>query len=98
MMSAQSGDVMPSTPDLVVSDVWSLDHTEKSGDSGDSGGNSSSLVVGLDLGTSNSCMAVWHLDKNIVKVFKSKAGKRTTPSVVRWDPASDPNGVCVCVA
>ena len=30
------------------------------------------FVVGLDLGTSNSCMALWHLDKMRVKVSEKK--------------------------
>ena len=54
---------------------------------------SDGIVVGIDLGTSNSCIALWHLDKSRVKVLKNRdrAG-RTTPSAVRWDPGADPSG------
>mmetsp|Transcript_14088 Transcript_14088/g.18308 ORF Transcript_14088/g.18308 Transcript_14088/m.18308 type:complete len:637 (+) Transcript_14088:68-1978(+) len=43
------------------------------------------VVVGIDLGTNTSCIAVWHLDKNKVKVIKNKHQQRTIPSIVRWD-------------
>ena len=42
------------------------------------------VVVGIDLGTSNSVLAFWHLDKDRVKVLKDSRGIRTTPSIVRW--------------
>jgi molecular chaperone DnaK (HSP70) len=29
------------------------------------------LVLGIDLGTSNSCMAVWHEGKSRVKIIKN---------------------------
>ena len=35
------------------------------------------FVVGLDLGTSNSCMALWHLDKMRVKVSELGPARRT---------------------
>lgn len=57
----------------VVTNVWSGASNE-----GRDGGTSSTengalafsagVVIGLDLGTSNSCAAVWHLDKGLVKV------------------------------
>ena len=67
----------------VVSDVWAPEASSERA-FGDG------VVVGIDLGTSNSCIAVWHLDKFRVKVFKSQSGRKTTPSVVRWDAGADP--------
>jgi hypothetical protein len=34
------------------------------------------LVLGIDLGTSNSCMAVWHEGKGRVKIIKNLRGGR----------------------
>jgi molecular chaperone DnaK (HSP70) len=36
------------------------------------------VVLGIDFGSSNSCVAVWRADKNKVKIIKnaSPAGKR----------------------
>ena len=69
----------------IESNIWATqdDQTTPFGDG---------LIVGLDLGTSNSCMAVWHLDKNRVKIFKTKTGFKTIPSVVTWNPGDDPTG------
>ena len=39
-------------------------------------------IVGIDLGTTNSCVAV--LDGDKVRVFENSEGRRTTPSVVAY--------------
>ena len=41
-----------------------------------------SKVIGIDLGTTNSCVAV--LDGDKVRVFENSEGRRTTPSVVAY--------------
>ena len=40
------------------------------------------IVVGIDLGTTNSCIAIW--DKYKVEVIPNDYGERTTPSVVHF--------------
>ncbi|KAG6594328.1 Hsp70-like protein [Phytophthora cinnamomi] len=48
-----------------------------------------SICLGVDLGTTNSCVGMWHVERNHVKILKNRADRgRTTPSVVRFDPAS----------
>jgi molecular chaperone DnaK (HSP70) len=32
-------------------------------------------MIGLDFGSSNSCIAIWRDDKNKVKVIKNERGK-----------------------
>ena len=41
-----------------------------------------SKIIGIDLGTTNSCVAV--LDGDKVRVFENSEGRRTTPSVVAY--------------
>lgn len=56
-------------------------------------------IVGIDFGTSNSCLAVWHYGKNRAKVVRNAATQqRTTPSTVVFDSVgSDGDEVTVGV-
>ena len=52
-------------------------------------------IVGIDFGTSNSAIAVWHYAKNRVKVIRNIVTKqRTTPSTILFDQ----NGVKIGIA
>ena len=52
--------------------------------------NEKEVVVGIDLGTTNSCIAIW--DKYKVEVIPNDYGERTTPSIVHF---FDENKYCV---
>lgn len=45
-----------------------------------------SLIIGIDLGTVNSCMAIY--DGENLKILETRDGK-TTPSFVFFDPKSN---------
>ncbi|RLN47864.1 hypothetical protein BBJ28_00018831 [Nothophytophthora sp. Chile5] len=48
-----------------------------------------SICIGIDLGTTNSCVGMWHVERNHAKILKNRADRgRTTPSAVRFDPQS----------
>ncbi|KAG3117596.1 Heat shock cognate protein 1 [Phytophthora idaei] len=48
-----------------------------------------SICLGIDLGTTNSCVGMWHVDRNHVKILKNRLDRgRTTPSVVCFNPNS----------
>ena len=42
------------------------------------------IAVGIDLGTTNSCIGWWNRDKAAVDVLSNELGKRTTPSYVAF--------------
>ena len=45
---------------------------------------STAPIVGIDFGTSNSCIAVWNPMKNRVKVIKNTLGLKLLPSTVQF--------------
>ena len=56
-------------------------------------------IVGIDFGTSNSCVAVWNPIENRAKVIRNQDGKKLTPSTVLFNTESFSNaavGVCSC--
>jgi molecular chaperone DnaK len=45
-------------------------------------------ILGIDLGTTNSVIAVWEPEANCSRVLSNREGERLTPSVVAFDPGS----------
>ena len=43
-------------------------------------------TLGIDLGTTNSAIAIWDLDTNQMRILENPEGERLTPSIVTWDP------------
>lgn len=65
------------SPVLAREAVWTNADTEGEGAQG--------AFVGIDLGTSNSCLGLWHAGKNRVKIIKNRKDEgRTTPSLVYY--------------
>ena len=46
-------------------------------------------MIGIDLGTSNSCVAIWHPGKNRAKVIKNLRSQRLTASTVAFGTSSE---------
>ena len=66
--------------------------SEKSKDkktaAGAPGGVTDSSIIGIDLGTTNSCVAVWDRATQQARVLENAEGARTTPSVVAFVPGA----------
>ena len=43
--------------------------------------------MGIDLGTTNSCMGVWNFDHDTVEILANDLGMNTTPSWIGIDEA-----------
>jgi len=46
-------------------------------------------ILGIDLGTTNSAIAIWEPDTGDSRVLCNQDGDRITPSVVMFDPEID---------
>lgn len=60
-----------------INSLWRIDHIDNNIDNTDNT-DSSNIIVGLDFGSSNSCIALWRDDKNKVKIIKNKLGNNIT--------------------
>ena len=55
----------------------------------------SDAIVGIDLGTSTSCIALWNSQKSRVKIIKNITTKsRTTPSILRFTSSFESPDLC----
>ncbi|PWA51654.1 heat shock protein 70 family, peptide-binding domain protein [Artemisia annua] len=54
-------------------------------------------AVGIDLGTTYSCVAVWLDQHNRVEIIPNKEGNRITPSCVVWDGTQLLIGLRACL-
>lgn len=61
--------------------------TQKQSVSNHSSKRFAGAIIGIDLGTTNSCVAV--MEGNAPRVIENAEGHRTTPSVVAWLPDGD---------
>ena len=43
------------------------------------------IVMGIDLGTTNSCVGVWNNEEQIVMILPNSEGSKTTPSWVGYN-------------
>ena len=49
-------------------------------------------ALGIDLGTTNSCVAMWRMEKQNSKVYKNLNGHKTFPSVVAFCGGKEEGG------
>ena len=71
--------------DLTI-DIWGKGNASCSSSSFSSSSSSKSeAVLGIDLGTSTSCMAIWDKSKSRAKIIKNSHGCRVTPSIICKD-------------
>lgn len=62
--------------------VWTIDSRDLKSDIG-------GPIIGIDLGTTNSCIAIWHPTKNRAKIIKNLFSGRTTPSTITFGDSFD---------
>jgi len=43
------------------------------------------IAIGIDLGTTNSVVALFHADRQVVEILSNKAGSNITPSWVAYE-------------
>lgn len=55
--------------------IWSRVQSSVTGKAREFVESHEDLVIGLDFGTSNSCVSIWRKDKHRVKIVKNTRGK-----------------------
>lgn len=68
-------------------DVWAA--------SGEAAKDDQSPIVGLDFGTSNSCVSVWDAESSRAVVIRNRDGNKITPSNVTYQGSSFESEVAV---